>query len=69
MTRRTAKLGYHRLRVTCREHTDRERSYVAGLIDEHRKGGLICAACGLPVTHDGNDVHDVAPVARGTEAP
>jgi hypothetical protein len=46
MSRRTATLGYHRVRVTCREHTNRERVYVAGLIAEHRQGGLICAACG-----------------------
>jgi len=64
MTRRTATLGYHRVRVTCREHTDRDRSYVAGLIDEHRRGGLICAACGLPVPHDGDPVHHIAPVLR-----
>jgi len=69
MTRRTAQLGYHRVRVTCSEHTDRAPSYVAGLIAEHRRDGILCAACGLPVPHDGDDVHDVAPVARGTEAP
>jgi hypothetical protein len=67
MTRRTAKLAYHLVRVTCSERTDGQRVYVAGLIDEHRRGGIICAACGLPVPHGGNAAHAIAPMPRGTE--
>lgn len=56
--------GYHVLQITCRDRTDRHKTYLAGLIDQHRKEGWLCIFCRELVPHDGNEIHDVRKAGR-----
>lgn len=64
MAKRKSTLGYHRVRVTCGEFIDQPRAYTAGLTEEHRRDGIMCAKCGEVVPHEGNGNHEVAKAGR-----